>query len=94
MLSLALTRDQTVAINFLSFFGSCPYWRCSHDEWQELVQSGYCWLDGWTYRAHETYATPDFEMCEPDKRGSTSAAADRQFEEGRWHLFEEGRLQL
>ena len=92
-LELVLTRDQTVAVSYITFFNSCPGWRCSTDEWAELTRAGYCWCDGFTYRAHETYEAPG-DMCEPDAKGTTSQKADWQFEDTQHARFEDGSLQL
>ena len=95
MLELVLTIGQQNIINELNKYGAvhCTH-LMRHSQWQELVEACYCYRDGDFYRAHETYTTPDFQMCEPDARGTTTQAADQQFEDTRWHLFMDGKLQL
>lgn len=95
MLTLVLTREQTVAVSYLNFFGSCPHWRCSYEEWKELIDADYCWRDCLTYRAHETYATPGFQLCEPDAKGISTEAGDNAFEDSAngKRLIESGWMQ-
>lgn len=92
-LELALTREQTVAVSYITFLGSCPAYRCNTQEWKELVSAGYCWRDVFTYRAHETYEAPG-GMCLPDLLGRTTQEADWQFEETQHARFESGELQI
>lgn len=93
-LELVLTDWQTYAVREIERRGYVYADTCSQSEWLELCKAGYCYPDGIFYRAHETYATPDFQMCEPDARGSTTQAADWQFEETQAARYEDGTLQL
>ena len=93
MLELVLTRDQTVTVSLLTTLGSCPHWRCNTDEWNELAEYMPLQREHFTVYA-AVLETPGFQMCEPDARGTTTQAADQQFEDTRWHLFADGKLQL
>lgn len=93
MLTLVLTRKQTIAVNFINGRGWAHILQCDMRGWCELESAGYCYRDGDMYRAHETYEAPG-EPCEPDALGRTSEAADWQFEDTQWHKFEDGTLQL
>lgn len=92
-LELVLTRDQTVAVSLLTTLGSCPRWRCNSDEWDELAAYMPLQREYLTVYA-AVLTTPDFQLCEPDALGSTTQAADWQFEDRQAARYENGSLQL
>jgi hypothetical protein len=94
-LELVLTYWQTRAVKDIEMYQRCYADMCTRDEWAELTRAGYCYVDGFFYRAHETHTTPNFEMCEPDRNGSSSEAGDNAFEDSAasQRLIESGWMQ-